>query len=96
MYAPIVLEGGGEKGESLLCFMPKEPSLAACTGLNHMGALNSCILMDLSPGAVEPQHFSQPQYTNKRIRPYTSQTERVQWGKGPFGRGSPDPFPKKS
>jgi len=75
MYAPIVLEERGEKGESLLCFMPKAPSLAACTGPNHMGALNSCILMDLSPGASTFQPASvykqthTPQYKPNRTCP---------------------------
>jgi len=82
MYARILLEEREEKGEPLLCFMPKEPSLAARTGLklsNHMGAPNSCTLMDLSPGGSTFQ--PEPQYTNKRMRPM-----QAEQGKEPFGR----------
>ena len=76
MYARILLEEREEKGEPLLCFMPKEPSLAARTGLklnNHMGAPNSCTLMDLSPGGSTFQ--PEPQYTNKRMRPMQAEQD---------------------
>jgi hypothetical protein len=83
-----------KRGESLLCFMlPKEPSLAACTGLNHMGALNSCTLMDLSPGASTSLPASGDKQTRTYVRVYTSQTERVQWRKGPPLGGSPSCSP---
>ena len=76
MYARILLEEREKKGEPLLCFMPKEPSLAARTGLklsNHMGAPNSCTLLDLSPGGSTFQ--PEPQYTNKRMRPMQAEQD---------------------
>jgi hypothetical protein len=62
--------------------LPKEPSLAACTGLNHMGALNSCTLMDLSPGAST----SLPASGDKQTRKYASIRAKQNVSNGEKGR----------
>ena len=84
MYARILLEEREKKGEPLLCFMPKEPSLAARTGLklsNHMGAPNSCTLMDLSPGGstFQPASVHKQTYTPDASRAECPTGKRIVW-----------------
>jgi hypothetical protein len=88
MYAPILLEERGEKGEPLLCFMPKEPSLAwlpAQGSSNHMGAQIHVLWWICH---LEAQHFSQPQYTNKGIRPIQAKQNVSNGEKGRLGGSS--------